>query len=77
MDKYWEQKHKVDFLEWQHRVKKRKVEDVEREKRRAIAIEREKQQEKEEQLKKYIKEIELCNFLINYLNELISAPEKN
>ena len=25
MDKYWAQKHKVDFLEWQHRVKKRKI----------------------------------------------------
>lgn len=26
-DAYWEQKHKVDFLEWQHRVKERKVRD--------------------------------------------------
>ncbi len=27
---YWEQKHKVDFLEWQHRVKERKIRDKQR-----------------------------------------------
>lgn len=42
MDKYWEQKYKVDFLEWQHRIKKRKIENIEREKRREIAIKKEK-----------------------------------
>ena len=27
---YWEQKHKLDFLEWQHRVKERKIRDKQR-----------------------------------------------
>ena len=35
-DAYWDQKHKLDFLEWQHRVQKRKIDDIEREKRRAV-----------------------------------------
>ena len=32
--------------------------------------EKDKEREKEEQKKKYINEIELCNFLINYLRNL-------
>ena len=70
MDAYYEQKRKFDFIEWQHKVKNRKLHDIEREKKKKWAEEREKEKEKEEQKKKYIHEIELCNFLMNYLISL-------
>ena len=69
-DEYWQQKHKLDFLEWQHKVQKRKIEQIEREKRKAAYEQREKEKEKEEAMKKYLKEVETCNVLINYLLEL-------
>ena len=75
-DTYWEQKHKLDFLEWQHRVKKRKVDDIQRQKRRAEYEARDREREREEQMKKYLKEIESCNFLINYLKDLQKEDQK-
>lgn len=70
MDDHWKQKHFIDFVEWQTRVKNRKIGDKEREVRKAEYEKRDKEREKEEQLKKYLGEIELINFLINYLNGL-------
>lgn len=76
-DQYWDQKHKLDFLEWQHRVQKRKIDDIERDKRRAIYEQKEKERDKEEQMKKYLKEIEICTTLIAYLNELKKSQNED
>lgn len=69
-DEFWKQKQLVDFIEWQNRVKAKKIANKEREARRADYEKRDKEREKEDQLKKYLSEIELINFLINYLNSL-------
>jgi hypothetical protein len=69
-DEFWKQKQLVDFIEWQNRVKAKKVANKERDARRAEYEKRDKDREKEDQLKKYLSEIELINFLINYLNSL-------
>ena len=67
-DEYWKQKQLIDFIEWQQRVKQRKINEKERESRKAEYEAREKQLEKEEKMKKFIGEIETINLLINYLN---------
>jgi hypothetical protein len=69
-DDFWKQKQLIDFLEWQGRVKARKVNDKERESRKAEYEKRDQERDREDQLKKYLGEIELINFLINYLNNL-------
>jgi hypothetical protein len=52
------------------KVKNRKINDIEREKRRLEYEQKDKEYEKQEKLQKYIGEIELCNQLIQYLNNL-------
>ena len=69
-DEYWKQKQYIDFIEWQTRVKDRKVNFKERELKKAEYEKKDKEREKEEQLKKYLAEIELINFLIKYLTDL-------
>lgn len=53
-DEHWKQKHYIDFIEWQTRVKNRKIADKEREARRAEYEKRDKEREKEAQLQKYL-----------------------
>jgi hypothetical protein len=67
---YWKQKQLIDFIEWQGRIKNKKIANKEREARKAEYEKRDKEREKEDQLKKYLNEIELINFLISYLNNL-------
>lgn len=69
-DDHWKQKHLIDFIEWQNRVKNRKIAEKEREAKKAEYEKRDKEREKEAQLQRYIGEIELINFLITYLNNL-------
>jgi len=64
-DEYWKQKQLVDFLEWQQRVKQRKINEKERELRKAEYEARDKQLEKEEKMQKFIGEIETINILIS------------
>ena len=52
------------------KVKSRKVNEIEREKKRQEYEKKEKQYEQKEKLEKYIGEIELCNILISYLNTI-------
>lgn len=67
---YWKQKHYIDWVEWQMKVKARKINEKDREERRKFAEQRDKEREKENQLLKYIGEIEQCNELISYLQGL-------
>lgn len=52
------------------KVKSRKVNEIDREKRRQEYEQKDKEYEKQEKLQKYIGEIELCNQLIQYLNNV-------
>lgn len=45
-DDYWKQKQYIDFIEWQNKVKNRKVAEIEREKRRAEYEARDKERER-------------------------------
>jgi hypothetical protein len=56
-DDFWKQKQYIDFIEWQTRVKERKVGFKERELRKAEYEKKDKEREKEHQLKKYLAEI--------------------
>lgn len=69
-DAYWEQKQLIDFIEWQNRTKNRKIKIIDREKRQAEYEKREAEREKEEKMKRFLNEIELINFLVNYLKNL-------
>jgi hypothetical protein len=71
-DDFWKQKQLIDFIEWQNRVKAKKVNNKERDARKAEYEKKDKEREKEDQLKKYLSEIELINFLIKYLNNIRS-----
>ena len=75
-DDYWKQKQLIDFIEWQTRVKAKKMGAKERELKRAEYEKKDKEREKEEQLKKYLGEIELINFLITYLNNIKADTAK-
>lgn len=75
-DDYWKQKQLIDFIEWQTRVKAKKIGAKERELKRAEYEKKDKEREKEEQLKKYLGEIELINFLITYLNNIKADTAK-
>jgi hypothetical protein len=59
------------------KVKTRKVNEVERERKRLMYEEKDKEREKEEQLQKYIGEIELCNILISYLQNIQQEQSKS
>ncbi len=52
------------------KVKSRKVNEIEREKKRQEYEKRDKEFEQQEKLQEYIGEIELCNQLIQYLNNI-------
>jgi cbb3-type cytochrome oxidase cytochrome c subunit len=67
----------IDFIEWQERVKRRKVQDKERESKKAEYEKRDQEREKEEKLRQYLGEIELINQLITYLNNLKSDNQKS
>lgn len=56
-DDFWKQKQYIDFIEWQTRVKEKKAGFKERELRKAEYEKKDKEREKEEQLKKYLAEI--------------------
>jgi hypothetical protein len=56
-DDFWKQKQYIDFIEWQIRVKEKKAGFKERELRKAEYEKKDKEREKEEQLKKYLAEI--------------------
>lgn len=57
-------------------MKRRKVNDKEREAKKAEYEKRDQEREKEEKLRQYIGEIELINQLITYLNNLKSDNQK-
>lgn len=46
-EEYWKQKHYVDWIEWQMKVKARKVNEIEREKKRQEYEKRDKEYEKQ------------------------------
>lgn len=75
-DDHWKQKHFVDWIEWQIRVKSRKVADKEKEARKADYEKRDQEREKEAQLQKFLGEIELINFLVTYLKNLKGDDSK-
>lgn len=57
-------------------MKEKKIGFKERELRKAEYEKKDKEREKEDQLKKYLAEIELINFLIKYLSDLRSESGK-
>ena len=76
-EEYWKQKHYIDFLKWQNKVRDRKVNDRVYEEKRRAHQEKLKEREKEDNMKKHIAEIELCNFLANYCKALYPQDHKD
>jgi len=74
-EEYWKQKHYIDYIKWQQKIKDRKSNEKIREQKRKEYEEKQREREKDEAKQKYITEIELINFLINYCLNLY--PDSN
>ena len=53
-EEYWKQKHYVDYLKWQNKVRDRRINDRLREEKHKQYLEKQKEREKEANMKKYI-----------------------